>query len=603
MRENKSDEAQDAITTDSDEPQTLHTSHTVPRVEEPQPIDLPVKKKSHKKKLIVILVITVLVLAALAVGVWWWFTQKQTTNIAKKTTQTTKAATDKVAAPDTLARYIKPTTGETWTGVSKPIADPGYIVNTDSGTTTNYYEVGKHGDNVIVMATTAEIGLDIELFERQPDGKAIFIAQPNANTDYSSTDTKGTIDGWTADHWSSNVTINKDIHYDSLSLPTSLSIGNGESVSAPTYPTLGDQINDSSTDKSVTITTLQTLGSSKLIKIERKYVDTGLTAINYAVDTAIGTRINMIYTPTNLTVDKYSWDNSTPTSGMIGGIVRGCGAIGSSVSRTDLLTDADFVPAGKSDTGKTIYAFKDSTASLLKVLYDEYTSFNSYDGAPAVVPFADFLASHAVLAYKSANNGWLIYSLDTYAAVGGCGKPVIYLYPAKTETVSVKVGASVTASEPLYSPTQGWKNVVATPSGQLTYNGLSYSSLFWEGTGFGQYPGIVSGTVVPYAKAASTMRTQLFAQGLNIKETNDFMDYWQSRIPHKPYVRLSWLNTAQMNELAPLTISPQPTSLIRVFLDMRGLDQSVPIPAQTFVAPNRVGFTVVEWGGLLHTKN
>jgi hypothetical protein len=180
---------------------------------------------------------------------------------------------------------------------------------------------------------------------------------------------------------------------------------------------------------------------------------------------------------------------------------------------------------------------------------------------------------------------------------GGCAKPVVYLYPTASTVVNVRVGANVTVSDPQY-PAGGWRNVLAQPSGKLTYEGKNYESLFWEGTGYGEYPGISSGTVVKKADVVATMKRQLAEQGLNAKETSDFVAFWQDKIPSKPYVRLTWLNTAQMNTLAPLYINPKPDTVLRVFLDMEGFDTKIELPAQKLTSTFRHGFTVVEWGGL-----
>jgi hypothetical protein len=107
---------------------------------------------------------------------------------------------------------------------------------------------------------------------------------------------------------------------------------------------------------------------------------------------------------------------------------------------------------------------------------------------------------------------------------------------------------------------------------------------------------------VKHADVVATMRTQLGQQGLEQNEINDFVDYWKDRIPEQPYVRLTWFNTDQMNELAPLSITPKPTTTIRVFLDMAGFDKPFVMPAQHFSAPERKGFTAVEWGGLSLSK-
>ena len=76
------------------------------------------------------------------------------------------------------------------------------------------------------------------------------------------------------------------------------------------------------------------------------------------------------------------------------------------------------------------------------------------------------------------------------------------------------------------------------------------------------------------------------------------MAFWESKIPEKPYIRLTWFGTAVMERLAPLKVSPQPDTILRVFLDMDGFDQKPTLPAQTLTNTKRSGFTVVEWGGL-----
>ena len=48
---------------------------------------------------------------------------------------------------------------------------------------------------------------------------------------------------------------------------------------------------------------------------------------------------------------------------------------------------------------------------------------------------------------------------------------------------------------------------------------------------------------------------------------------------------------------AELTISPAPDTLIRVFMAFTPLDKFVEIEPQVLAAPDRQGFTVIEWGG------
>ena len=86
---------------------------------------------------------------------------------------------------------------------------------------------------------------------------------------------------------------------------------------------------------------------------------------------------------------------------------------------------------------------------------------------------------------------------------------------------------------------------------------------------------------------------------MSAKESADFLDFWSDKLPKTPYVRLTWFTTKQMDELAPLFVSPRPDSVIRIFLDFQGYQTKISLPAQKLSAIPRTGFTVIEWGGLL----
>jgi hypothetical protein len=62
---------------------------------------------------------------------------------------------------------------------------------------------------------------------------------------------------------------------------------------------------------------------------------------------------------------------------------------------------------------------------------------------------------------------------------------------------------------------------------------------------------------------------------------------------------ITFLPQEQIDRLAPLLINPKPDTVIRVFMDYKGLDQPISIIAPKIKTPVRHGFTVVEWGGAL----
>lgn len=275
----------------------------------------------------------------------------------------------------------------------------------------------------------------------------------------------------------------------------------------------------------------------------------------------------------------------------------GCGA-GAFLAVVSPAVTRQLVEAGRAGNGDPVYEFSNADNPVSRYLYDTTNgTYYSSDGEARSITFKEFSQKHPLLIVKDALGRYIAYNNSAYGPAVECGKPVVYLYPQEPTEVSVTVDAAVRISDPLYG--NGWQ-VHATPDGTLaTQDGRTYDSLFWEGQGKGAYPRIRSGFVVPRAAVQQTIETHLQQLGLNAKERADFTAFWFPRMPDAPYVRLSWLTTHEMDELAPLHISPQYDSVIRIFLDFEGLQYPIDLPQQTLTTRPRTGFTVVEWGGLL----
>lgn len=187
-------------------------------------------------------------------------------------------------------------------------------------------------------------------------------------------------------------------------------------------------------------------------------------------------------------------------------------------------------------------------------------------------------------------------------ALAGCGdrgavceKPVIYLYPeTKTAvTVQLDLDGDLTCTYPAYG--EGW-TVIASPDGTLTdANGQQYNYLYWEGIQQADYD-FSQGFCVAGADTAAFLEEALAQLGLTRREANEMLVYWLPQMEGNPYNLISFQEETYTNG-ARLTVTPEPDAVLRVFLAWKPLDAPVDIPPQSLTAPERTGFTLVEWGG------
>lgn len=294
--------------------------------------------------------------------------------------------------------------------------------------------------------------------------------------------------------------------------------------------------------------------------------------------------VTINYKDGKTSTEKYNW-------AMVKG---GCGVV-DSVNVVDKAYFNDLTEIGKVGD-EPIYGFKSANHQVVNTIYEAYNLGGVREGA---VSQEQFWKDNGVVVVRNKLGYRVILVNEKYQAEGECGKPVIYLYPQHKIDIKVKVGADITVSDPAYDT--GW-DVTAFPNGQIfnKKDGKTYPYLFWEGKGHGFYPTITEGFIVKRSEAEKTMWAHLAKLGLNQQESKDFMDFWAPKLPNKPYVRLTWFNTNQMDRLAPLDLSVKPDTTIRVFLDFQGLDKPYNLKLQELTHKPRNGFTLVEWGGLLY---
>ena len=175
-------------------------------------------------------------------------------------------------------------------------------------------------------------------------------------------------------------------------------------------------------------------------------------------------------------------------------------------------------------------------------------------------------------------------------------KPVIYLYPEEETQVNVKLDYDGTLTSTYPSYENGW-TVDAAPDGTLTdpSTGRQYYCLYWEGETDAEYD-FSTGFCVAGADTAAFLEGALADLGLTEQEANEFIIYWLPRMEGNDWNLISFQTTAYTDS-AVLTIDPVPDTLIRVFMAWQSLDEPVEVQPQNLTAPERVGFTAVEWGG------
>ncbi len=199
----------------------------------------------------------------------------------------------------------------------------------------------------------------------------------------------------------------------------------------------------------------------------------------------------------------------------------------------------------------------------------------------------------------------LLLALFLFATLTACWpikpsyseKPVIYLYPETRTDVTVQLDyvGDLTCTYPACDGT--WR-VTAAPDGTLTDDaGQTYRYLYWEGMDDIQYD-FSEGFCIPGDETAAFLEDALDRLGLTRAEANEFIIYWLPQMEGNAYNLISFQSDAY-TDAAKLTITPEPDTLLRVFMAWKPLPKPMELAPQTLAAPNRTGFTAVEWGGAM----
>lgn len=309
-----------------------------------------------------------------------------------------------------------------------------------------------------------------------------------------------------------------------------------------------------------------------------------------------------------------TWEDGTTTSAYYTfGSPSGCGR----TNCYDVVTPGEdnlgeLIESGTTDMGQIVYEEFYSDEELTEMaqwlegdkntyreqinsraLSSQYESFWE-ENKPS---FLDFAKMHPILYIKDPLGQIVKFTNEKYLTAAECAKPVIYLYPEVETDVFVEVEPTggFTVTEPAYN--DGWFVHATTESELYNYaDETTYPYLFWEGKSM-QYEIPEEGFVIQQENVADFLNEKLTILGLNDVEKADFMEYWVPHMTTYEYYFITFVPQYEFDYMAPLSVSPAPDTIIRVFMDFKGLDEYIEVPEQQLFAPAREGFTVVEWGG------
>ena len=177
-------------------------------------------------------------------------------------------------------------------------------------------------------------------------------------------------------------------------------------------------------------------------------------------------------------------------------------------------------------------------------------------------------------------------------------KPIIYLYPANEEEVSVKLlhDDMITVSYPKY--TTAW-NVLAKEDGSLIdlSTNRNLYSLYYECESSVNFKVENDGFIVKGKDVATFLEEKLDILGLTERESEEFIVYWLPKLEANKYNYIRFATLDEINANMPLEINPNPDTVIRVLMTFKGLEKPIKVQEQQLTTPERNGFVAVEWGG------
>lgn len=253
--------------------------------------------------------------------------------------------------------------------------------------------------------------------------------------------------------------------------------------------------------------------------------------------------------------------------------------------------------AGETTDKEPIYVFNSDNDEILKKEYDLLRQgYEEYE--QTFKSFKEFVASNPLFLWKDPFGRYVRFVRKENLNPTNC-EPILYLYPQTTTDVKVQLGnkINVIASKPELN---NFWHVRAESNGELVdvTTSKNYDRIFWEGIS-DFLPPLKKGFVTDTAHLDKFFTEKLQTLGLNARETADFKNAWLKEFKDAPYYFIGFYDQHLIDRYAPMEVTPAPETVIRILMDFRPLKELIPVEEPVYSnAPQRKGFTVVEWSGL-----
>lgn len=177
-------------------------------------------------------------------------------------------------------------------------------------------------------------------------------------------------------------------------------------------------------------------------------------------------------------------------------------------------------------------------------------------------------------------------------------KPILYLYPEEDIDVKVKFGNEKVLKTTYPKYDKEWNVHVKRDGSIIDKNGRNYYALYWDEDN-DLDEDFKNGFYVKSEDSIKFLEEKLNEIGLTEREANEFIMYWLPIMQENGNNLVRFEFTKEREKENKLIIEPKPDSMLRVGIIIKKVDKKVKIKEQKLEHFDRVGFSVVEWGGTI----